>query len=208
MSTRTTFEERLLDGLKREIQLREAGAGGAVPAGTGEGRAKGLVRRLLAPFTPRRIAVVAAVGAAAWLAAVAVPGSPADSKAYAVERHGDGSVTLTVKDRSLSVATQLELAKEVRPWGIHVEVGVLDPGYTCKPWGKKSVLDLRAVDKRGAPEPVSAWTVTLHRGDLLSFENTKGSSRPRAITRYEIKAYEVEGDTTTCVPMKRALTDD
>lgn len=206
MSTRTTFEDRLLDGLKSEIQLREAGAGGTGSAeiGTGEGKEKASVRRLITPLTPRRIAVVAAACAAAWLAAVAMPGSPADSKAYAVERHGDGSVTLTVKDQSISVAAQRELAQKVRPWGIQVTIDVLAPGYVCE---RSKVTPLVAVDGQGNRVPVipiqAGWDMTLRRGNVLAFENSRGSSRPRAVEYYATKS-----EAKPCVPLKVALPDD
>ncbi|MFF0034084.1 hypothetical protein ACFYS7_39365 [Streptomyces avermitilis] len=42
--------------------------------------------------------------------------------------------------------------------------------------------------------------VTLHRGNVLTFENTKGSSRPRAVEFYETKS-----EAEPCVPMKVSL---
>ncbi|MFF3615017.1 hypothetical protein [Streptomyces sp. NPDC002580] len=57
------------------------------------------VRRLC---TGRRVAVAMAGCAVAALATLVAPGSPAAPAAYAVERHGDGSVTLTVKDQDPS----------------------------------------------------------------------------------------------------------
>ena len=80
MTTKTTFEDRLLAELRGEIERREEDS--SVPA----------VRRRL--FTGRQLALAAVACAVAGLAVVLVPGSPADSPAYAVERHGDGSVTL------------------------------------------------------------------------------------------------------------------
>lgn len=206
MSRRTTFEDRLLDELKGEIQLRESGASetGAAEAATGEGKAKASVHRLFTSLTPRRIAVVAAACAAAWLAAVVVPGSPADSTAYAVERHGDGSVTLTVKEQSISVDAQYELAREVRPWGIQVTVDVLAPGYVCE--RSKVTFPGAAIDEHGNRVPIipiqSSWDIALRRGNVLAFENTRGSSRPRAVEFYEAKS-----EAEPCVPMKVALLD-
>lgn len=211
MNMRTTFEDRLLDELKREIHLRETGAGkteaggiGSAEVEPGERRPKAFVGRLFAPLAPRRIAVVAAACTAAWLAAVVVPGSPADSNAYAVEPVGDGSVKLTVKDQSIDVAAQRELARKVRPWGIQVTIDVLAPGYICE---RSKVTPIAAVDKHGNRVPLiplqAGWDVTLRRGNVLAFENTRGDSRPRAVEFYATKS-----EAEPCVPMKVTLPDD
>ncbi|MFG2386650.1 hypothetical protein [Streptomyces avermitilis] len=208
MSMRTTFEDRLLGELKREIELREAGAGGLGSAEVepGKRKAKASVGRPFAPFAPfapRRIAVVAAACTAAWLAAVVVPGSSADSNAYAVEPVGDGSVKLTVKDQSIGVAAQRELARKVRPWGIQVTIDVLAPGYVCE---RSKVTPIPAIDEHGNRVPViplqAGWDVTLRRGNILAFENTRGHSRPRAVEFYETKS-----EAEPCVPMKVSLPD-
>ncbi|MFJ5306754.1 hypothetical protein [Streptomyces sp. NPDC088350] len=198
MSTRTTFEDRLLVELKREILLRESrvAEGGAAEAGENAS-----VRRL---FTPRRIAVVVAACAAAWLAVVIVPGSPAASKAYAVEPHGDESVTLTVHDPSLGVVAQRELARKVRPWGIKVTIDLLPRGYVCE---RSDVTPLVGVDRHGNRVPVipvqSSWELTLRRGNVLAFENTRGRSRPRAV-----ELYATRSEAEPCVPKKVVLPDD
>ncbi|MDO0917754.1 hypothetical protein QQM39_45340 [Streptomyces sp. DT2A-34] len=215
MSTRTTFEDRLLDGLKREIEQREIEQRevGTCPAGpgeaaTGQGSPKASVRRKskasVRPLSaPRRIAVVAVVCTGAWLATVVAPGSPTESTAYAVAPRDDGSVTLTVKDQSISVKAQRELAWKVRPWGIQVTVDVLAPGYVCE---RSKVTPLVGVDAHGNRVPViplkAGWDVTLRRGNVLAFENTKGGSRPRAV-----EFYKTEAEAEPCVPMKVALPE-
>lgn len=205
MSMRTTFEDRLLGELKREIELRETGVGGLGSAEVkpGKRKAKASVGRPFAPLAPRRIAVVAAACTAAWLAAVVAPGSPADSNAYAVEPVGDGSVKLTVKDQSIDVAAQRELARKVRPWGIQVTIDVLAPGYVCE---RSKVTPIPAVDEHGNRVPLiplqAGWDVTLRRGNILAFENTRGGSRPRAVEFYETKS-----EAEPCVPMKVSLPD-
>ncbi|MEV0244748.1 hypothetical protein AB0I06_33230 [Streptomyces sp. NPDC050674] len=172
MSTRTTFEDRLLDELKREIERREAGAG---IDGVG---APASSRRRVAP---RRIAVVAAACAAAWAATVAMPGSPADSGAYAVERHDDGRVELTVRKKVFGIDDQLELAERVRPWGIRVDV--VAPGDLCSSWDIPQVMVVTAEG-----HPVRAWPVTLRRGSTLVIENSWGEPVPRGeIERYRLK---------------------
>jgi hypothetical protein len=177
MSTRPTFEDRLLGELKREIELREAEPNPSA-------------RR---SFTPRRIAVVAAACALAGLAVVFVPGSAANSKAYAVERHDDGRVTLTIKDRSIGIKAQYALAEQMRPLGIQVKV--VAPTCESKSWGTHAVLDLKSITKQGVAVPLHSWSVpvTLHRGQELVLKNTA-----RPLTRDEITRHEVE----PCVPVK------
>ncbi|MGW0476803.1 hypothetical protein [Streptomyces coeruleorubidus] len=195
-----TFEDRLLDELKQEIRLRESAETGSADLRTGERGAKARLGRFLAP---RGIAVVAAACAVAWLAVMLVPGSPADSKAYAVERVGDGSVKLTVKEQSISAAAQRELARKVRHWGIQVTIDVLAPGYVCE---RSKVTPLPAIDKHGNRVPViplqAGWDVTLRRGNVLAFENTRGASRPRAVEFYATKR-----EAEPCVPVKVSLPD-
>ncbi|MFJ5778910.1 hypothetical protein [Streptomyces sp. NPDC093094] len=206
MSTGTRFEDRLLDALNREIELREARTGEAVAPDGARTRADARGRSPRSGIlTPPRLAVVAAACAAAWLAAPALPGSPAEAKAYAVERHSDGSVRLTVRDQDISVADQRELAAKVSAWGIHVTVDVLAPGYVC---GRSDVTSaLVAIDGRGHRVPVvpmeARWDVTLRRGNVLAFENTRGDSRPRAV-----EFYETTGVAEPCRPRKVILPDD
>ncbi|MPY33009.1 hypothetical protein FNH09_17600 [Streptomyces adustus] len=227
MSARTTFEDRLLEELKRHIELREAGSCRTGPAeaamddggrseaadsaagsgsadwseaGTRRGRGKSPAGRL---FAPRRLAVVAAACAAAWLGVAGVPGSPSGSTAYAVERHDDGSVTLTVREQSIDVGAQRELARKLRPWGIRVIVDVLSPGFVCQ---GSEVTPLVAIDRRGDRVPVipvkSSWDITLHSGNVLAFENVRGDSRPRAVS-----VYEVTSEAEPCRPLKVTLPD-
>jgi hypothetical protein len=174
MSTRTTFEDRLLGELKREMALREA------RAATDEGRARDTVRRR---FTPRRIAVWVAACAAVWAGTVVVPGSPADSTAYAVERHDDGTVELTVRKESFGIDAQLELAERVRPWGIRVDV--VAPEDVCGSWGTNLVV---AITEEGVSEPIRTWPVTLRRGSTLVIDNSWGEPVPKdEIEHYRIK---------------------
>ena len=55
--------------------------------------------------------------------------------------------------------------------------------------------------------PVIPWQVgldvTLRRGNVLAFENTRGSSRPRAV-----EFYATRGEAEPCVPLKVTLPDD
>lgn len=201
-TSRTSFEERLLRELQREIELREADAGG---------EADTAVQRRDAPLvTPRRIALAAATCAVAGLAMVVVPGTPADSVAYAVESHGNGRVTLTLGER-IDIDAQYELADELRPAGVVVDVELLPAGYTCKPWGDAAALQLVPADKDAVVSgPVHAWNVpvrvTLGRGDVVVFENSRGSAEPQAVHAYEIDRYTLDSSTTEaksepCVPV-------
>ncbi|GHH04672.1 hypothetical protein [Streptomyces lanatus] len=187
-TTKSTFEDRLLAELTSEIERRRED----VPDGGGS-RSKARMRRL---------AVVAAACAAAWVAAVVVPGSPAGAKAYAVEPHGDGSVTLRVKDQELDIGAQHELAREVRPLGIQVTVEVIAEGYVCeRDRDRFERPGIWAIAKDGSLVPIRGLdarsTITLHRGDLLVFENTKGYTRPNSV-----KAYADKADYQPCVPVK------
>ncbi|MFI9168176.1 hypothetical protein [Streptomyces lincolnensis] len=186
MSTRTTFEDRLLDELKKEIGRREP---------------KASVRPL---FAARRIAVVAVACAAAWIGTVALPGSPAESTAVAVEPRGDDGVMLTVKDPSISVAAQHDLAEKVSSWGIDVTIDVLAPGYVCE---RSKVTPIAVIDSHGRRMPLIPLkigsNIPLHRGNVLAFENTKGSKWPRAVEVYKTRA-----EAEPCVPVKVTLPDD
>ncbi|MGY1500161.1 hypothetical protein ACW4TU_26880 [Streptomyces sp. QTS52] len=186
MSTRTTsFEDRLLKELKREIGLRELD--------TGRRGTTTSVRRLL---TPRRISLAAAACAVAGLAAVVLPGTPADSVAYAMESHGDGSVTLTIKDQLIGMEAQYELAEKLSPKGIQVMVNELAPGYVCD----RDVV-LWATDKQGNRVPIVAVqlnrAITLGPGNVLVFENLSGHTQP-----HRVNAYTGKGEIEPCVPVK------
>ncbi|OUD00748.1 hypothetical protein [Streptomyces swartbergensis] len=201
---RATFEDRLLDELKKEIRLRESAETGSGEARTGRREAKASLGRFL---TPRRIAVVAAAcAAAAWLATVVVPGSPGDSKTYAMEPVGDDSVKLTVIEQSIGVAAQQELARRVRPWGIEVTIDLLPSGYVCERSKASPVTDIHGrpliVDGRPLIPVKAGWDVTLRRGNVLAFENTRGNSRPRAVEFYATKS-----EAEPCVPIKVSLPD-
>ncbi|MGC9538356.1 hypothetical protein [Streptomyces sp. UG1] len=198
-TTKTTFEDRLLAELTKEIERRPE----EIPA---DGRTKDRVRRLA---TARRIAVVTAACAATWLAAVVVPGSPVEAKVYAVERHGDGSVTLKVRDQEIGIGAQRELARELRPFGIQVTVEVIDPGYVCEgDWGRRQPLRLWAVRRDdGSLVRVHVLQarsqITLRRGNLLVFENIRGADRPTSVN-----AFADKGDYKPCVPVRPLMPDD
>ncbi|MFI1360639.1 hypothetical protein ACH4TV_44770 [Streptomyces sp. NPDC020898] len=212
MSTRTTFEDRLLEELKREIGLREEDLPSAEDA-TGERRTSTSAGRLV---TPRRIALAAATCAVAGLAVALVPGTPTESVAFAVEQHGADRVTVTIKKQAIGIDAQYDLAEELRPDGIVVDVAVLNPGYSCKPWGRGTRL-LLLVGKDGdvtIHERAGAWKapaqVNLIKGNVLVFENIKGSAEPRAIHAYEVDRYALDSSTAKpegrssdpCVPVK------
>ncbi|WP_406475179.1 hypothetical protein [Streptomyces sp. NBC_01615] len=212
MNTKTTFEDRLLSDLQREIELREVGAA--------EAAADDAPARVPRLVTPPRIALAAAACAAAALAVVLVPGSPADSTAYAVERHGDGSVTLTLKDLSLGRDAQRELAERLGANGIHVDIQDLDGTHCEQPRGEslRGNFDvLPSTKARDSKPPQNAkkaerelsspasrmgtWKITLHRGDTLAFENygfgSGKSSNVSAMTFYAVK-----GTIKPCVPVE------
>ncbi len=181
MTTRTTFEDRLLAELKGEIERRESAP---VPA----------VRRRV--LTGRRLTLVMAACVAVVLGVVSVPGTPAGSAAYGLERHGDGSVTLTAKDQEIDVDAQRELARKLVPNGIATDVQILRPGYVCAGdtvlWGQND---------RGERVPlfVQQWgrKITLHRGNVLVFVNRNDRDTP-----YRVYVFPTEADVKPCVPVK------
>ncbi|MET7693261.1 hypothetical protein ABZT06_35775 [Streptomyces sp. NPDC005483] len=191
MTTRATFEDRLLAELQGEIERREIDGreidrreSASVPA----------ARRPL--FTGRRLALAAGLCAAAVLAVVTSPGTPAQSPAYAVERHDDGTVTLTVKDQDIGVQAQRELARKLSRNGIEMDVQILRPGYACKGdpvlWG---------VNAQGERVPLLVFQfnrkITLHRGNVLVFVNLNDRAEP-----YRVYVYPTEADVKPCVPVK------
>ncbi|WP_328749101.1 hypothetical protein OHT57_27060 [Streptomyces sp. NBC_00285] len=198
MTTRTTFEDRLLAELREEIERRQA-----VPE-----RAPTARRRLLrgpermgsvlkgSVLTSRRLALAVAACVVAGLGVVLAPGTPAGAPAYALERHDDGTVTLTVKDQDIDVDAQRELARKLRQNGIETDVQILRPGYACKGdpvlWG---------IDVRGERTPlfVFQWTrkITLRRGNVLVFVNLNAWTEP-----YRVYVYPTEADVEPCVPVK------
>ncbi|KUN77515.1 hypothetical protein [Streptomyces griseoruber] len=164
MSARESFEDRLLAELKREIELR-----GETSAGPVRQR----------PVTPRRLVVALAVCAVVALAPVLIPGAPGGSKAYAVERHGDGSVTLTLKKRLIDHTGRRELAEalgqddiKVLEWGTKVAVELCAVNREKPVEARKEAVEtaLVAVDESGRRTTVSSWRVpvVLHPGDKVS----------------------------------------
>ncbi|MET8080894.1 hypothetical protein [Streptomyces sp. NPDC005303] len=186
MTTRTTFEDRLLAELQGEIERREIDRRESVSV-------RGARRPL---FTGRRLALAAGLCAAAGLAVVLSPGTPAQSPAYAVERHDDGTVTLTVKDQDIDVEAQRELARKLSRNGIGMDVQILRPGYVCKGdpvlWG---------TNEQGERVPIFVlqWSrkITLHRGNVLVFLNLNDRAEP-----YRVYVYPTEADVQACVPVK------
>ena len=158
MSARPSFEDRLLDELKREIEVR------------GEDRPDAGARTV---FTPRRIAVALAACAVAGLAAVVVPGSPAGSAAYAVEPHDDGSLTLTLNKR------------DIPRWELHTLADTLGEDDIDVAWGQPVAVSLcagtdvlRIVGTDGRTSTASSWAlpvkISLRPGDVLLLDTKEG----------------------------------
>ncbi|TCR23717.1 hypothetical protein [Streptomyces sp. BK205] len=181
MTTRTTFEDRLLVELRGEVQRRAA-----VPAPAAR-------RRVL---TGRRLALAVVGCGVAGAAVVLSPGTPAGSSAYALERHGDGSVTLTVKDQDIDVEAQRALARRLQPNGIEVDVQILRPGYVCK-----GDLVLWVVGEKGEKVPLHTLQLNkptaLRPGNVLVFVNTNDGRLP-----HRVRVYPTQADVEPCVPVK------
>ncbi|MEU6354601.1 hypothetical protein ABZ896_35675 [Streptomyces sp. NPDC047072] len=201
MTTRTTFEERLLAELRGEVERREVARREAEPERVGLRRllpsrsfaAPRLTNRLL---TGRRLALAAAVCALAGLAVLLVPGTPAGSPAFAVERHDDGSVTLTAKDQFIDVGAQRELAKRLRPNRIEVEVHVLRRGYVCE--GDPVLWVFNQQGEKVALRAVKLTRpTTLRPGNVLVFVNLRGGELP-----HRVDVFPTRADVVPCVPVK------
>ncbi|MEU1476083.1 hypothetical protein [Streptomyces sp. NPDC005760] len=186
MTTRTTFEDRLLAELRREIDLRAADPTKAAPAPRWR-------RRLPALTAPRLglVALTCAVVAGAW---VLMPGSPAESPAYAVVSHPDGSVTVTMNDFGLGGTLPDGLVARLKENGIHVVVDDVPNGYECtQPRGKEA-------PSRSDPGEGPSWVFDLRRGDSLVLEKL-GQRRPdggfQPVTGYVF----VRGEVAPCRPV-------
>ncbi|MFF1722376.1 hypothetical protein [Streptomyces sviceus] len=187
MTTRTTFEDRLLAELRREIDLRaDAPTADAAPT-------PGWRRRLPALTAPRLglVALACAAVAGAW---VLMPGSPAESPAYAVVSHSDGSVTVTMNDFGLGGTLPDGLVERLEKHGIHVVVDNVPNGYECtEPRGKE-------VSGRSDPGEGPSWIFDLRRGDSLVLEKLRqrqpdGSFQP--VTGYGF----FRGEVAPCNPI-------
>ncbi|MFJ7626427.1 hypothetical protein ACIQZN_08040 [Streptomyces sp. NPDC097595] len=181
---KTTFEDRLLEELKQEITARGPQPAPARP------------RRVV---TAPRFALVAGLATAATVAAVLLPGSPGAPKAYAVDRNGDGTVTVTLYDLTPDPEEQDALVARVRELGVLVSIDSPPAGTACAwPRGKviqppAGVMDRKAVEEllresaagggRGAAFPMppgttgkgadTDWRATLHPGDTLVIERNQ-----------------------------------
>lgn len=177
-----TFEDRLLEELKREIEARAPRPAPARP------------RRVV---TAPRFALAAALATAATAAAVLLPGSPGAPEAYAVDRNGDGSVTVTLYDLTPDPEEQDALVARVRELGVRVSIdsppdgtactqprgeviqspaGVADPGMKIDigtpAEGMPGIPASTPPHTEGKdPDPDADWRATLHPGDTLVIEH-------------------------------------
>ncbi|MFJ5994715.1 hypothetical protein [Streptomyces sp. NPDC092370] len=235
MTARATFEDRLLTELQGEIVRRERtaleakgapergaadttaghGTGGGFGAHAGGGpRTRGPRRRLV---TRPRLVIAAGVCALAGFGVTLVPGSPAVSPAYSLERHDDGSVTFSLHELGIGPDAQKELAGKLRAAGIHVTIDDLKPGYRCAPTRGKSlgvvgvsaVLDLPEVGAPKSAQPLpDDWpggSVTLHRGDSLGIENRPAGSKDDSRLVRSEAYFPFKGRMTACEPERDPL---
>jgi hypothetical protein len=63
------------------------------------------------------------------------------------------------------------------------------------------------IDKQGDPVPILTvqWNrkITLHRGNVLAFDNFMGNTEP-----HRVNAYATKGKVKPCVPVEPASQDD
>ena len=182
MSARTTktFEDRLLNELQREIALRAEDPPQPEP----------VIRRTI---TTRRALVALAACVAAAGGVVALPASTGGAQAYAVERHEDGSVTVSMEEILLSGEEKKELTERLRAEGITVSVDKPRSGYVCsQPRGE--MYSPRWV-MASSGDVMVEHAYTLRSGDSLVFEEpepVKDRTSPAA------SIYAVKGAVEPC----------
>lgn len=187
MTTRTTFEDRLLAELRHEIALRAVDR-------TADAAPTSVWRRCRTALTVPRLAVVAVACAAVAGAWVLTPGSPAESPAYAVVSHSDGSLTVTMNDFGLGGTLPDGLVERLKAHGIRVVVEQVPNGYECTEPRGKGVLG------RSASSEGPSQVFDLRRGDYLVVERLgqrapDGSFQP--VTGFGF----VRGDVAPCRPV-------
>ncbi|MFF5361487.1 hypothetical protein ACFY4I_19145 [Streptomyces scabiei] len=194
MTTRTTktFEDRLLDELRREIALRAEDVPEPEP----------VIRRTL---TTRRALVALAACAAAAGVVVGLPSSTGGSSAYAVERNGDGTVTVSMEDILLSGDDQKELkelSERLRAEGIGVTVDRPRKGYVCA--GRRG--DAYQPGWVVGPSPGTGEVVmpshafVLRPGDSLVFELPQWPAGDRAAPASTVVGYKGQAEPCREVP--------
>ncbi|CCK28510.1 hypothetical protein BN159_4131 [Streptomyces davaonensis JCM 4913] len=162
MTTRPTFEDRLLAELHREIDLRAGDL--AAEDRTTDGAPTSVWRRRRTALTAPRLGLVALACAAVAGAWVLVPGSPAESPAYAVVSHPDGTLTVTMNEFGLGGTLPDGLVERLKAHGIHVVVDDVPDGYECtQPRGE-------AVRGRSDADGGPGRVFDLRRGDSLAVE--------------------------------------
>ncbi|WP_454331798.1 hypothetical protein [Streptomyces glaucescens] len=147
--------------------------------------------------TAPRLGLVALACVAAGAAWVLAPGSPADTPAYALESHPDGSVTLTLNDIALGGRLQDGLAERLKRQGIHVSVDDLPAGYQCTHPRGETLPGPFARGEDGA----GGWEITLRRGDSLAFEST-AQLQPDGSRQRVVSFYGVRGEIAPCDPVR------
>lgn len=191
MTTRTTFEDRLLAELRREIDLRAADrTAEAAPISVWRRRFTALAAVLTAP----RLGLVALTCAAVAGAWVLMPGSPAESPAYAVVSHSDGSVTVTMNDFGLGGRLPDGLVERLKENGIRVVVDDVPKGYECTQSRGKGA------PSRSDPGEGPSWVFDLRRGDSLVIERMEQRQPDGSFQR--VTGYRFfRGEVAPCKPI-------
>ncbi|MER7170078.1 hypothetical protein [Streptomyces mesophilus] len=206
---KATFEDRLLTELQRELRLRNAQA--PVP--------RVRHRRV----TPRRIGLVLGLAATGLAVAVMAPSSPGGSEAFAVERNGDGTLTIRFNEVSVDRDAQEALGERLREIGAAATFDTVPDGMNCGPVRGDTtghpVYYIRQKDGDGlaklppdavppprngaSREEFEAWRklqeqqvkITVGPGDTVVFETTGDPSDPSRVLVYAVK-----GEAAPCVP--------
>ncbi|MFF9914914.1 hypothetical protein [Streptomyces sp. NPDC013457] len=194
-----TFDDRLLDELKREIEQSVAQRPQPAP------------RRMV---TRRRVALgLVACGAAALSfglaggqgGSAALPSVQGGSVAYAVEKQADGSIAVTVRDLTLDQRQQNELAEKVRATGAGASIQNPPKGYTCMAEEKGKVIsqgwhdhpDSKSLNRESSGSKGSNWSVTLRPDDSLVIQNVQEYKS----TKKSAYFFGVRGKAELCKPI-------
>jgi hypothetical protein len=138
------------------------------------------------------VALAACVAVAGGV--VALPASTGGAQAYAVERHEDGSVTVSMEEILLSGEQKEELTDRLRAEGVNVSVDEPRSGYVCAQPRGEIYQPRWILTQEGDPSVTPKHEYTLRPGDSLVFEEPEPAGRisPAA------SVYVVKGAVEPC----------
>jgi hypothetical protein len=202
----TTQDDRPRDGYEDRL-LSELRALAVANAAASEADSRRRPAR--ARSRPRRRLALAGVagGVCAASAVIALTDGGSGSTAYAVEPHGDGSVTVEIS--ALEDAAGLE--RKLRAAGVPAEVDYLPDGKVCReprfahaPGGPMA----GGLEQRGDAVSFTIDTRNLRSGQTLVISSTThskaaaGQALPASVTALSIAMGVAEGPVAPCEPVE------